>query len=126
MARIGYCSECGRYVRVTAEGACENSHPRSALRDVREGPLAEAPVAAAAPAETPADATFREDGGLAAQILGKAIVLVPIALVVAWGLWTGYEQFPGMPPMVRIGLSAGSLVLTFLVAWIWFGLRKRR
>lgn len=132
MATVGYCGECGRYVELTGEGACPNGHPRSSLRDVREGTLARVP-ATAAPQQAGVsqaamqqdvdfgdDGAYRQDGGLAAQIIGKSIVLVPIALIVAWGLWTGFEQAKLSTGSVslRMFYSVISLLATVGVAFI--------
>lgn len=63
MATAAYCSECNGYVWVSAEGACNNGHPRSCLRDVHAAaelptPVGVAPVpqAPARPGDPPPDA----------------------------------------------------------------------
>lgn len=121
MAMVGYCGECGSYVLLTERGTCPNGHPRSSLRGVREGSLAEVP--AVAHAHRP---VYRDEGGLLAQVLGKGIVIVPIALVVGWGMWTGYEQFSGsgMSVVAKLALSFGSLVLTFGGTYVWVAMHK--
>ena len=127
MAQVGYCNECGHYVELTPQGECPEGHPRSALRGVHEGVLPEAPAPSSAPAKPAAAQPERPDGeiGLFAQVLGKSIIIVPVALIVAWGMWTGYEQFSG-PVIVRLALSAGSLLLTVGVTFILVGRRRHR
>jgi hypothetical protein len=127
MAMVGYCGECGSYVVLTERGMCPNGHPRSSLRGVREGPLPEAPAAAATHSHRdPHRDAYRDEGGLLAQVIGKSIVIVPIALIVGWGVWTGYEQFSGsgMSMLAKLALSFGSLVLTFGGAYLWTAMHK--
>ena len=123
MAKVAHCSGCGRYVELTADGECPDGHPRSSLRDVHEGSLAETPAVA-----KPPEPAVREDGGMLAQVIGKGIIIVPVALVIGWGLWSGYEQFSGsgMSVLAKLALSAGSLVLTFGLAYLLIGLRRHR
>ena len=120
MAHVGYCSSCGRYVRVVEGGGCPDGHPRSALRDVRQGSLADAP-AVGVNRVAASQAPFREYEGTFAKILGKAIVIVPVALILAFGLWTGYEQFSGtgMSFVAKLGLSVASLVATVGLAFLF-------
>jgi hypothetical protein len=123
MAKVAYCSGCGRYVQLTADGECPDGHTRSSLRDVHDGSLAETPVVS-----KPAEPAFRDDGGLVAQVIGKGIVIMPVALIFGWGMWSGYEQFSGsgMSVLAKLALSAGSLVLTFGVTYLLLGMRKHR
>jgi hypothetical protein len=116
LARVGYCGECARYVELTADGMCPDGHPRSALRDVREGCVAQAPVVGKAHA-----AAYHDEGGMLAQIIGKGIIIVPVALIVGWGLWTGYEQFSGSGMTVgqKLLYSALSLVVTVAGAFMF-------
>jgi hypothetical protein len=115
LARVGYCGECGRYVELTAEGVCPDGHPRSSLRDVREGCVAQAPSVGQV-----RHAEYHDQGGLVAQVLGKGIIIVPVALIVGWGLWTGFEQFNGSGLSVgqKLLYSALSLVATVGAAFI--------
>ena len=115
MPKIAYCNSCGRYVQLTEVGeVCPAAHPRSELRDVHEGAL-----------ETSREGTqsvplYRDEGGILAQVIGKAIVLVPVGLVVAWGLWTGYEQFgPGLSVWAKLGWSVLSLASTVGLAFLF-------
>jgi hypothetical protein len=134
MARVGYCGECGRYVELTAQGECPAGHPRSSLRDVREGSLAEAPVVAKAradrereAAETP-DPALRAGTGVLAKVIGWGVVVVPVAIVVGWGLWAGYEESAsnGNGGWTGLGISAGSLVATVVATFVWVRMRRRR
>jgi hypothetical protein len=102
---------------------------------VREGSLAEAPVVAKAPSERqPAHAETPEPvlpagTGVLAKIIGWGVVLVPIVLVVGWGLWSGFEESrsEGASVTAALGASAMWLVLgaggTF--AWAWIRRRRR-
>jgi len=118
---VGYCGECGSYVVLTERGTCPNGHPRSSLRGVREGSLAETPAVA-----HPRRPEYHDDGGLLAQVIGKGIIIVPVALVIGWGMWTGYEQFSGsgMSVLAKVALSFGSLVLTFGVTFMLVAMHK--
>ena len=120
MAQVGYCSGCGRYVQLTEQGGvCPSAHPRSDLRDVHDGYLESA---AGGVASTP---LYRDEGGMLAQVIGKGIVLVPIGLIVAWALWTGYEQFgPGLSVLAKIGWSVFSLALTVGLSFLLYGHRR--
>ena len=122
MPQMGYCNGCGRYVQLTEQGGvCPSAHPRSDLRDVHEGYL-----------ETPAEGVanppiFRDEGGILAQVIGKGIVLVPVGLIVAWGLWSGYEEFgPGLSVWAKIGWSIVSLIITVGLAFLFTGRRRHR
>jgi hypothetical protein len=128
MPRIAFCSGCGRYIQLTLEGECREGHPRSALRDVREGTLDAAPVVGvAAPVCTAEEATFREYDSLLAKVVGKAIIIIPVTLVLAFGLWTGMVQLPGfhMSIWARLGWSVFSLVMTVGGAFLLYGRRRR-
>jgi hypothetical protein len=121
MSKVAYCGGCGRYIQLTPQVECPAGHPRSELRDVREGPLPSArsnhSVATAAQAVDHSD--------LIAQVIGKGVVLVPLALLSAFGIWTGYYQFPGSP-LMRLLMSIGSLGLTVGLAFLWYGMKRRR
>jgi len=120
VAQVGYCGGCGRYVQLTEQGGvCPAAHPRSELRDVHEGYL-ESPREGSA--STP---LYRDEGGILAQVIGKGIVFVPIGLIVAWALWTGYEQFgPGLSVWAKLGWSVFSLVLTVAGSFMLYGHRR--
>ena len=121
MAKVGYCSGCGRYVELTARDVCPAAHPRAQLRDVHEGRLETAPIVGSR--KTPA---YDDGGGVLAQVIGKGIVLVPVGLIVGWGLWSGYEEFgPGMSVLAKLGWSIFSLALTVGLAFLWSGMHRR-
>lgn len=107
--RNAYCSECQARVRLSDSGECPLGHPRSALRDVREGDLPE-PVSPASPAVAgPSDTTdpnLSRKQDLVAKSIGRLIVIVPAVIVVAIGLYTGYAAG------VQLGQSK-------LSAWLW-------
>jgi hypothetical protein len=134
MAQVGYCGECRRYVELTASGECPAGHPRSALRDVREGSLAEVPAVAKVASErrdVPAETTepvVLEGTGMLAKIIGWGIVLVPVLLVLGWGLWAGYDEAAshGASGAKALMISAGSLVLTGVGTFVWIWIRRRR
>jgi hypothetical protein len=94
------------------------------LRDVREG-LAAPPTASAGAdrGRTPAPPLPETSPTheLLAQVIGKSVVIVPAAAIIAFGLWTGYESVAGKGVSVlgAILLSVGSLVLTVAVAFVW-------
>jgi hypothetical protein len=109
-------------VRLTEQGGvCPSAHPRSDLRDVHEGYLE---VPGEGVGNTP---IYRDEGGFLAQVIGKGIVLVPVGLIVAWGLWTGYEQFgPGLSVLAKLGWSVLSLITTVGLAFLFSGKRRHR
>ena len=99
------------------------------LRDVRQG-------AAPAPAGTqdyrPAVRWTEPSAGMSrwhellAQVIGKSVVIVPVAAVVAFGLWTGYEAVAGKGVSVleAVLMSVGSLALTIGLAFVWASRRS--
>ena len=125
MPMHAHCSGCGRRVQLTAEGECPRGHLRSMLRDIREGTLAVEPSTPVVPVRKPASSAGQSD--LAARIIGRSIVIVPIALLVAFGLWTSYEQGvgSGMNVGAAIMLSVASLGATIGGAFVWAAMRKR-
>lgn len=127
MSRIAYCSGCGRYVELTYQSECPEGHPRSSLRDVRDGTLAAAPnVATVANAPTAEEAAFQVQNSPAVKAAGIAIIAVPVALVLIWGLYSGMAEFgDSMAWPAKLGLSAVSLVGTIGLAFLFYR-RKRR
>ena len=124
MPRNAQCSGCGRRVRLTADGECPAGHVRSMLRDIREGALpTDAPTRAVrmAPPAPPA-----RESDVLAQVMGKAVVIVPVAAILAFGLWTGYEQGvgTGMSIGAAIILSVASLGATIGAAFVWAAMRR--
>ena len=127
MPMIAYCGSCGRYVELTAEGACPGGHPRSALRDVRAGSLADAPAVASARIAIPAPEPLADDPSeLAGRIIGNAVIYVPAALILAAALWMQWVQFPGTPVVLRLIYSVVSLVVTVAGSFLWVRMRRRR
>lgn len=130
VVRSAHCRGCGHRVDLTAEGECPQGHLKSMLRDVREGP-ATPPTASPAPVRTRGTspvpvADVPRGQELLAVVLGKAIVIVPIAAILAFGLWTGYESAAGEGVSVAKALliSAGSLALTVGLAFVWASRRS--
>lgn len=126
MAKVAMCSGCGRRVVLTPQGECPQGHLRSMLRDIRDG-VEPPPVATVAPTpRPPAPAPSGDD--LVAAVLGKAVIIVPIVAIIAFALWTGYEESvgSGTSAWVALLLSVGSLALTIGGAVLWVGMRKRK
>jgi hypothetical protein len=100
------------------------------LRDVRQRaapPRTVRPdVRAAEPVAMPGDSPLWHE--LLAQVIGKAVVIVPVAAVIAFGLWTGYESVAGKGVSVlqAILLSVGSLALTVGIAFVWAARRGNK
>jgi hypothetical protein len=99
------------------------------LRDVRQGssaPATERPAGRALSGEVTSEELSRRHE-LLAQVIGKSVVIVPAAAVLAFGLWTGYEAVAGqgVSLLQAILLSAGSLALTVGLAFVWAGLHGR-
>lgn len=131
MATNAHCMECGTRVELTEVGACPNGHPRSALRDVREGQVVAAQAASCAvrPSAVPERSVLpvaKEE--VAANLIGKGIVIVPVAIVVIIGLWSGYAGgvAMGMSKAAAWVSSIGSLLSTGAIVWfiVWNKRRK--
>lgn len=126
-----YCNGCGRRVQLNNAGECPQGHLRSMLRDVRQGVEAE-PVRPARASDTrrKAGAPIEQPPSheLLSAIIGKAFVIVPVAAIVAFGLWTGYEQGigSGMSAGAAGLMSVGSLVITVGLAFAWAAFRRKR
>jgi hypothetical protein len=94
------------------------------LRDVRLGTdalptkTAIRHPAARAPASVSPTSRRRD---LLAQVIGKSVVIVPVAAVIAFGLWIGYESVAGRGVSVLMAIltSVGSLALTVGLAFVW-------
>jgi cation transporter-like permease len=105
------------------------------LRDVRSGAVVQAvgipgsgapPRTVTAPrfgTESPAPSRAHE---LFAQFIGKSVVLIPVAVIVAFGLWTGYESgaAQGLSVFEAAMISVGSLALTVGLAFVWASRRR--
>jgi hypothetical protein len=128
MAKSAYCSGCARRVDLTSEAECPQGHLRSMLRDVRQGVATPTPgVARSQPPSLQASETSRWQEVLA-QLLGKSVVIVPVAAIVAFGLWSGYESVAGqgVSTFEAMLLSVGSLALTVGLAFAWAARRGGR
>ena len=135
MSRNAYCSECQTRVGLTESGECPQGHPRSALRDVREGDIANP---ARSPVKEPDGPSGPFVGGpnltrgdeTAAKLIGRLIVIVPATFVLAIGLYTGYLAGVqmGMSKLNSWLSSIGSMLLTGVVvaALVWDRRRKMR
>ena len=95
------------------------------LRDVREGAVRPLPTAAAVAPSVPDMPRSHE---LTAVVLGKAVVILPVTAVLAFGLWTGYEAAAGdgVSVVQALLISAGSLALTIAIAFVWASRRSGR
>ncbi len=124
-----YCGECATRVMLAENGECENGHPRSALRDVQDGPIASVTqprvrVAAGLPVEGGPNLKASEE--TAAKLMGRLIIIVPLAIVIAFALWSSYAislQF-GMSKTSAWLSSVGDLLLVGL--GVWFAVWNRR
>ena len=136
MAQNAYCNECGTRVTLAEDGTCENGHPRSALRDVREGGIVEAPrsgtpQAGSAPGGAGASAPRAgapTQAPVASRVIGAVLIAVPAAFVVALALWSGYAAGIALG-QTRSGAwlsSIGSLVLTGALVALWVAKRRTR
>ncbi len=123
MSASAYCSGCGRRVDLTPTQECPQGHLRSMLRDVRQGVAAPRTAAAraqaAGPVAPPSEPSRWHE--LLAQVIGKSVVILPVAAVIAFGLWTGYESVAGegVSVLTAILLSAASLAFTVGLAFVW-------
>ncbi|MDR3686020.1 MAG: hypothetical protein P4L93_03550 [Coriobacteriia bacterium] len=131
MPRTAFCSSCNRYVQLSPEGECTEGHPRSALRDVREGSLQSAPdlrTAASTAMPSAELAAIASYDNIFAKLAGKAIIIAPVALILAWGIWSGMAEFggSGMSWIAKLFWSLFSLLLTVGGAFLYAGLHKRR
>ena len=117
MAKVGYCSGCARRVALTAQGECPQGHLRSMLRDVRDGVE---PPAAPKVESAPKPPASEQHNELLMEIIGKSVVLVPLALLIAFALWTGYLQVVGSGGSKSIALwsSLGSVILTIGLVYL--------
>jgi hypothetical protein len=131
VVKNAYCNECERRVVLNASDECANGHPRSALRDVREGDLAgeraQVPVANRADSGAP-NLTSEEEA--AAKLVGRLVVIVPSVIVIAVALWSGYAMSRGFGMSVFDSWmsSIGSLFLmgACVAAIAWDRRRKMR
>jgi hypothetical protein len=94
------------------------------LRDVRQGVAAPLAVSSVSSTSSRPTAQPRETSPLhelLAQVIGKSVVIVPVAAIIAFGLWTGYEAVAGKGVSVfeAFLLSVGSLLLTVGLAFAW-------
>ena len=129
MATSAYCGGCRRRVDLTPEGECPRGHLRSMLRDVRRGAVAPpAGAQGSGPVLRPADPLPAMSGSheALAQVIGKSVVIVPAAAIIAFALWTGYESVAGegVSVLQAILLSVGSLALTLGLAFAWAARRS--
>ena len=129
MAQNAYCNECAARVDLTESGECVKGHPRSALRDVREGRVA---LAASAPPRRPDPQAgtpnlSRKDEAVA-KTMGRLIVIVPAVLVVFIGLYTGYAAGIqlGQSKAEAWLWSIGSMLLTGLIVAVLVWDRRRK
>lgn len=130
MSQGAYCSGCGRRVQLTESGECPQGHLRSMLRDVREGVEPDPrPDPATGPSRRPTAVPVEQPQSheMLSAVIGKAFVLIPVAAILAFGLWTGYEQGVGggMSAGIAALVSVASLVATVGMAFLWAAMRRK-
>ena len=61
------------------------------------------------------------------EVIGKSVVLVPLAALVAFALWTGYLQVVGSGGSKSIAIvsSIGSVILTIGMLFLMASRKKR-
>jgi uncharacterized membrane protein (DUF485 family) len=129
VAQNAYCNECATRVRLSASGECPNGHPRSALRDVREGEIAPAATPSARksdPAAGTPNLTAKEEA--VAKTMGRLIIIVPAVIVLFIGLYTGYAagvEF-GQSKTEAWLTSIGSMILTGVIVALLVWDRRRK
>lgn len=128
MPQGAYCSGCARRVQLTESGECPQGHLRSMLRDVREG-VEPVGMTTVRPVVLPAatdPAAHRHE--LLSMVIGKAFVIVPVAAIAVFGLWTGYEMGvdSGMTVASALLMSVVSLVVTIGAAFAWAAMRRKK
>jgi hypothetical protein len=124
------CSGCGRRVELTEQGECPQGHLRSMFRDIREGGLpASQPLRSSSPRVAAGPRQRSSDPGDAlAWVIGKSVVIVPVAAILAFGLWTGFAgaTAQGGSAGEAALISVGSLAVTVGIAFAIASRRKRR
>jgi len=130
VAQGAYCNGCGTRVQLTEQGECPRGHLRSMLRDVREGEVVAtaAPGAASGAPKPAAPLGQPASHELLSAVIGKAFVIVPLAAIVAFGLWTGYDfgVGSGMSVGLAILMSIASLAGTVGLAFVWARITSKK
>jgi len=126
-----HCRGCGRRVDLTPEGECPQGHLRAMLRDVRQGVAAQptsVPATGRVSRPNVASTDPSRSHEILAQVIGKSVVIVPVAAVIAFGVWTGYESYAGRGVSVlgALLLSVASLLFTVGLAFVWASRRNGR
>jgi hypothetical protein len=137
MAKVGYCSGCGRYVELLEDRSCANGHPVSMIRDVRDSvpAVTATPASAKSPASSgmragaPQDAAKRADAAVDAMVKVSWVLTIVIAVgVFVAGTWLSVPEYTGMgmsTPMAWLA-SAGSAGLTVGGTVAWAQYRRKR
>lgn len=130
MAQGAYCSGCARRVQLTEAGECPQGHLRRMLRDVRQDEIVPVatPTRPAAGGSPGRPLGPPESNELLSAVIGKAFVIVPLAAILAFGLWTGYEQGvgSGMPVGLAVLMSVASLAGTVGLAFVWAKMNRKK
>jgi len=125
-----YCNECGARVVISESGECSKGHPRSALRDVREGALLPPKPSQTTQSPEPGagspNLTNRDEA--IAKTMGRLIVVVPAAFVLFVGLYTGYAAgvYMGQSKTEAWLWSIGSMLLTGVIVALLVWDRRRK
>jgi hypothetical protein len=127
-----YCNGCGARVTLAETGDCPNGHARSMLRDVQDGPLQAAAIAATPHSVYPTSAeggpnmTSRDEA--AAKLIGRLTIILPAALVLVVGLYTGYAAGIQLGQSVVVAWlgSIGSMIVTGLCVALLVWDRRRK
>jgi hypothetical protein len=129
VVKNAYCNVCGARVMLTDDGECVNGHPRSALRDVQEGPIAPAQASArpASPSnQAAAGSDFSPPSDRAAKVVGVLVVVVPAAIVLAAAVWITYQVSVGAGWSKKASAWSTALEILGTAAVVWFVVWNRR
>jgi len=124
MSKHAYCSGCGAYVALEPGDVCPQAHPRSMLRDIREGA---APQARSASAATHADPPL-DPNEMLTDVIAKTVVIVPALLLLGIVVFFSVAQSNAMGltgPMMWLS-GIGSAAVTILAAFGWGMYRRRK
>lgn len=124
MREQGYCEACGQWVDLTGAGDCPAGHAAEAIVRTRDG----AAKREAGPVPRTAVPQLGESTDRLATVLGRALIIVPAALVLLVAILVTEPQYEGagMSPALAWIAAAASTVLTLGLAALWGWLRFKR